>query len=219
MHTGAALLPGLPESTPGAARGDLRSAAWSLLGAPLGRTGEALLPGARAELESLAALHPGATLELGEQFTRARVLAACRSGAPLHIATHLDSACEDWRAFGPSALRTSDALALCSDELASARPRLPLVVLSTCWSSSGARVDAEGQLGLARAFLAGGTRNVVVTLWPVEDELAPRAAASLHAELSGGASPARAAARARARLRSAGARVAEWAALRLVGRD
>jgi len=214
-----ALLPGLPERLPGVAASDASAAGWNLLGAALEAGGLAALPGAREELESLAALHAGATLATEERFTRASVLAACRSGAPLHLATHLDTACDPWRAFGPSALRTSDPLPLCADELALATPRLPLVVLSTCASAAGARVDAEGQLGLARAFLASGTRNIVVTLWPVEDRAAPRAALRVHAELLAGASPSRAVARTRAWLRDERASVAEWAALRLVGRD
>ena len=214
-----AVLPGLPEVHPGALDLETLTADWNLLGAPLETSLLASLPGARAELEALAALHSDAVLITEARFTRASVLTACRSGAPLHLATHLDATCEPWRAFGASGLRTSDPLALCADEVALAAPRLPLVVLSTCASGSGVRVDAEGQLGLARAFLASGTRNVVVTLWPIEDRAAPRAALRLHEELRAGASPARAVARARAWLRGAGAGVAEWAAVRLIGRD
>jgi hypothetical protein len=214
-----AVLPGLPERAPGSSALDASTTAWNLLGAPLDSASRPVLPGARGELESLATLHPGSRLSIEAEFTRARVLAACRAAAPLHIATHLDASCESWRSFGPSALRTSDALPLCADELALAGPKLPLVVLSTCWSSSGARVDAEGQLGLARAFLSSGTRNVVVTLWPIEDRSAPRSARLLHEALRAGATPSRAAARTRASLRSAGASPSEWAALRLLGRD
>lgn len=213
------LLPGLPERAPGVSESGASTTPWTLLGAPLDSASRPLLPGARSELESLAALHPGSTLSIEAEFTRARVLAAIGGNAPLHLATHLDAACESWRSYGSSALRTSDALPLCSDELALARPKLPLVVLSTCWSGAGARIDAEGQLGLARAFLSSGTRNIVVTLWPIEDRSAPRSARLLHEALRAGATPSRAAARARASLRAAGAAASEWAALRLLGRD
>ncbi|MBM3991616.1 MAG: CHAT domain-containing protein, partial [Planctomycetes bacterium] len=214
-----AVLPGLSEARPGALALGALAAPWNLLGAPLETSERPPLKGAHEELTELAALHADATLVTHAHFTRASVLEACRSSSPLHIATHLDAVCEPWRAFGASGLRTSDPRELCADDLARASPRLPLVVLSTCASGSGARVDAEGQLGLARAFLAGGTRNVVVTLWPIEDRAAPRAALRLHEELSAGASPARAAARTRAWLKALGAGVAEWAAVRLVGRD
>lgn len=221
LGRGAALsvLPGLPGADPGASIPSLATASWAVAGDPLDASGASLLRGAREELLALAESAANPALALGRDFTRARLAELCRSGRALHIATHLDATCDETRAFGAAALRTSEPLALCADELAAWRPALPLVVLSTCWSASGARVDAEGQLGIARSFLAGGTRSVIVTQWPVEDRAAARAAAQLHDALRAGVSPARAAARAREALRAQGASPAEWAALRAVGRD
>jgi hypothetical protein len=213
------VLPGLPGSEPGTRATTQRFAQWSICGDPLDSSGASLLRGAREELLALSNAASGSVLALGPDFTRARLADLCRSERPLHIATHLDATCGGLGAFGAAALRTSEPLALCSDELAALRPALPLVVLSTCWSSGGARVDAEGQLGISRAFLAGGTRNVIVTQWPVEDRAAARAAAELHRALRDGVGPARATARARAALRERGTAPAEWASLRAIGRD
>jgi CHAT domain-containing protein len=45
-----------------------------------------------------------------------------------------------------------------------------LVVLSACQTGLGDLTQAEGTVGLARAFLARGARSVLVTLWSVTDE-------------------------------------------------
>jgi CHAT domain-containing protein/tetratricopeptide (TPR) repeat protein len=44
-----------------------------------------------------------------------------------------------------------------------------LVVLSSCQTALGKRVDGEGMIGLARGFMYAGTPRVVSTLWKVDD--------------------------------------------------
>jgi CHAT domain-containing protein len=48
--------------------------------------------------------------------------------------------------------------------------RADLVVLSACQRSLGNLTQAEGTVGLQRAFLAKGARSVLVSLWSVDDE-------------------------------------------------
>ena len=98
-------------------------------------------------------------------------------------------------------------------------PSLPLAVLAACWSGGGDYVDAEGLFGMARAFLESGTRNVLVTQWPVEDGAAAWFGLAFHRGLLAGRSPARAAAAARGEMAAAGFAPADWAAFRLLGRD
>ena len=50
-----------------------------------------------------------------------------------------------------------------------------LAVLSACSTASGDNWDGQGLQGLARAFLESGTRNLLVTRWPVEDGAAAKA--------------------------------------------
>jgi CHAT domain-containing protein len=45
-----------------------------------------------------------------------------------------------------------------------------LVVLSACQTGLGNLKQAEGTVGLQRAFLAKGARSVLVSLWSVSDE-------------------------------------------------
>lgn len=211
-----ATLAGLPSSRVGARIPARELDRWALLGGPLDRSGAERLPGARFELAAALEIRPKSRLELGAAFGRAALEAALRGRQPLHLATHLVEQAGEWR------LEVSPGEQLSLAEIAALRPATPLAVLSTCSSGDGAFVDAEGLFGLARAFLDGGSRNVVVTLWPVEDAAAAHFGAAFHRALAAQGehpSPARACAAARQELRRAGFASSEWAAFRLLGRD
>lgn len=63
-----------------------------------------------------------------------------------------------------------------------------VVLLSACSSASGSVIDGEGVLGLARAFLQGGARAVIGSLWPLHDDEAAEFMGELSRKLAGGAS-------------------------------
>jgi len=44
-----------------------------------------------------------------------------------------------------------------------------LVVLSACDTGAGSVTKGQGLLGLRRAFAVAGARNLVLSLWPVDD--------------------------------------------------
>jgi hypothetical protein len=195
---------------------ELELGGWTLVAGDAGKTE---LPAARAEVEALLALHPDARAVEGPGATDA-MREALSAGRPLHLATHLAIGCGcDETRLAPRALRLPDGGTLCAHEVARLRPASPLVVLSACETGGGRYVDSEGLYGLARAFLESGTRNVAVTLWPVEDGAARDFAVAFHGALVGGALPSEAARAGREALRAAGAGPADWAAFRLVGRD
>ena len=57
-------------------------------------------------------------------------------------------------------------------EIAEQRWRPSLVFLSGCETVTGPDAPGEGMIGLARAFLLSGARNVVATAWPIGDQSA-----------------------------------------------
>ena len=48
--------------------------------------------------------------------------------------------------------------------------RSDLVVMSACETSLGHVIGGEGMVGLPQAFLIGGSRAVIASLWSVDDE-------------------------------------------------
>jgi hypothetical protein len=197
--------------------------AWVLAGDPCDAAGRSRLAGAARELEELARFLTLERTLVGAHLTREELLLALAGRAPLHIATHLvpsPTALDDTR-FGapPVALECSHGTCVTAREIEARAPRLPLVVLGACASADGELLDGEGTLGLARTFLAAGTRGAVVTTWPIEDGAAREFSLALHAALASGLPPSRATASAARALRAAGWPASEWAAYRFAGRD
>ena len=78
-------------------------------------------------------------------------------------------------------------------DIASLRLGSQLVVLSSCDSGAGDRLGGESVSGLAHAFLQAGARQVVSTLWSVDDETSKQLMVDFYREMYGrGADPAEA---------------------------
>lgn len=212
------VLPELPARRPGEA--PAAPGPWTLAGAPLDTAGRARLARAGEELVVLGALLPGAEVAAGAALTREAVTRALERGRSLHLATHLVRAerCRDER-FSDHALELSGGELLCAAELAELDVRSPLVVLAACETAEGRGLDARGTQGVARALLDAGVRDLVVTLWPIRDDVARDFAPLLHRALAAGEAPSRAVRRARRALAARGVPAADWAAFRLLGRD
>jgi CHAT domain-containing protein len=75
-------------------------------------------------------------------------------------------------------------------DLLSRRTSTSLVVLSACDTARGDAAPGENVAGLARAFLGGGARRVVASLWAVDDALTARLMAEFYAGLVAGKTPA-----------------------------
>jgi CHAT domain-containing protein/tetratricopeptide (TPR) repeat protein len=65
---------------------------------------------------------------------------------------------------------------------------LDLAVLSACQTAMGRVAGGEGVFSLQRAFHAAGARNVVASLWPVDDYVTSRLMQSFYRKLSEGTS-------------------------------
>ena len=57
-----------------------------------------------------------------------------------------------------------------------------LVTLSACETGKGEAKSGEGVFGLRRAFMMAGAQNLVMTLWPVSDEVTPLIMADFYRE-------------------------------------
>lgn len=79
---------------------------------------------------------------------------------------------------------------------------LDLVVLSACRTALGEDVRGEGLVGLSRAFLAAGARQVVASLWDVDDRATATFMERFYAALRAGLPTSRALRDAQAAVRS-----------------
>jgi CHAT domain-containing protein len=57
-----------------------------------------------------------------------------------------------------------------------------LVTLSACETGVGQVQSGEGVFGLRRAFMMAGAQNLLMTLWPVSDEVTPKIMADFYSE-------------------------------------
>ena len=88
----------------------------------------------------------------------------------------------------------------------------PLVVLSACHAAQGAPLPGAGLLGLTRGFLTAGARQVIASLWTVDDASTVDFMAALHASLARATAAAEALAEARRAVRERGAaHPVQWA--------
>jgi CHAT domain-containing protein/tetratricopeptide (TPR) repeat protein len=159
------------------------------------------LPGTREELRRIREIAPPGTL-VHENESAAESSFSGSSPAPrvLHLGTHsfaipgpdgpaapidFDRSADLLFSSGillhRAALRPADAPLLDPDDdllFPAEIAALPLagtrlVTLSSCHSGGGTALSGEGVLGLRRAFLVAGAREVLVALWPVSDEASP----------------------------------------------
>ena len=146
------------------------------------------LPGAEAEVCSVAALHEGAVALVGERATVGAVLEATSGASLLHLAAH-----GRLRTDNPlfSALELVDG-PLTAYDLESLPHAPATVVLSACSSGAGHATVGEETLGLAWTLLGLGSASVVAPLLPVPDEATRAVMVALHRHLAAGAAGAEA---------------------------
>lgn len=209
------IAPALPSESGRAPSVDLRLVRWRGYGAPA-RTSFAELDAARDELEALDELSPRFDARTGAAFTADALADALAGSDAVHVATHVVRD-EISDALSPQALLASGDERVDAARLGAIAPRLPLLALVACGSADGARVDGLAVRGLAQLCLESGTREALVTQWPIDDRAASRASLAFHGALRAGADSAEAARRARRLLAGLGEAPREWAAYRLLG--
>ncbi len=144
----------------------------------------ARLPGTATELDRIrtALGAPVSTLHLQDaatealvrstDLTRARVIAFATHGL---LAGELKGSVEPGLVFTPPAQASeADDGLLTASEITTLKLNADLVVLSACNSGSGDGSGTPPLSGLARAFFYAGANALLVSHWPVYDDVAPR---------------------------------------------
>ena len=139
----------------------------------------AALPATRTEAEAVARMLPRAALRVGRRASESALREALASGALVHLASHGElnprnpmfsflqtAASRGVGSAGDGRLEIHEILGL--------RVTSPLVFLSGCETGLGRGGSTGFAVGedfatLSRAFLHAGARNVVATLWRVDD--------------------------------------------------
>jgi CHAT domain-containing protein len=138
------------------------------------------LPATGRETAAIQAAFEPARLTIlqGQDATEARVRAALSGKRYVHLATHgivdrRHSELLSGLALTPPSTPTRDTSAdglLQLFEIYDLHLDCDLAVLSACETSAGTWVEGEGVYALSRGFLAAGAKQVVASLWSVEDE-------------------------------------------------
>jgi CHAT domain-containing protein len=139
------------------------------------------LPATEREARAVLRAVPNSVAQLGERATEHALREALEYDRPVHVATHgvmnarnpMFSRIELAR--GPRASETDDDGRLEVHELLVIAIQSPLVFLSGCETGVGSAWSTEFAKGedyatLAQAFLYSGARNVIATLWRIDDE-------------------------------------------------
>ncbi len=129
------------------------------------------LPNSGIEAQSIARLSKGQSL-LGSEATKANFWQKCQDFNILHFATH--SAANDVLGeYSFVALQAGSQPQkldlLYARDIYGLHLSADLVVLSACETALGQYRKDEGMVGLTRAFTCAGARNVVASLWSVND--------------------------------------------------
>ena len=111
-------------------------------------------------------------VETGKNATKDQVLSRLNSVSLVHIAAH--GCPEKGEIILSPNLASSDKFEekdflLTMAEVLDVQLRAKLVVLSCCYSARG-EINAEGVVGITRAFLGAGARSVIASLWEISDE-------------------------------------------------
>ena len=128
---------------------------------------------ARVEAESVSRLYPGGVTMLGDDAREAGIKQTLAKYSILHFATHgilseTDGLQSGLLLAAESPESDEDGF-LQGWEIAQMSLPARLAVLSACDTARGNLQPGEGFMGLTWAFQAAGVRNVVASLWSVDD--------------------------------------------------
>jgi CHAT domain-containing protein len=186
-----------------------------IVGNPTG----ANLKSAEKEAIAIAAIL-GTEAIVGQEATKAKVLAKLSDAKVIHLATHgkyvddKGAGLQSALAFAPAG---QDQGLLTASEIFDLKLSANLVVLSACNSGRG-EITGEGVIGLSRAFIAAGVPSLVLSLWSIKDEdSAIGFMQQFYQNLKQGQNKAQALRQAMLYMVQRGKPVRDWAAFTLIG--
>ena len=130
-----------------------------------GKDGLPALPQTAAEVESVRRAGEVVAIFINEQATAQQFMEQAGKGKILHLASHAYAG--DGDSVPPRIAFPGAHLSL--EQVYALQLNNRLVVLSACETGIGQLVTAEGALSLARGFYYAGARNVINSLWEVND--------------------------------------------------
>lgn len=156
---------------------------------PAARPGLRRLPGARVEAGAVAAALgvPAGDVLVDEAATEAAVAPRLERCDLLHVSSH--GHLDELSPFA-SALVLAGRDELSVADIAGLRFGTGLAVLTGCDTGRGNATLGGDVVGLTRALLRGGVDRAVVSLWPVDDAVAPVVMSRFYAGLGDGLAPA-----------------------------
>ena len=135
-------------------------------------------PHVNLEVEQVAEI-TGGELIVGQRATAQTVRSAIANATVVHLAGHSTfHSANPWLSAFEFADRNVTAAELSEWDFAG-----KTVVFSSCSSGQQANLGEDETLGLPRALLAAGAREVVVNLWPVDDLASVGLMSTFHREL------------------------------------
>ena len=180
------------------------------------------LPGAEEEVKMIGKILNIEPLT-GKKATKDQVLSRFNSVSLVHIAAH--GCPETGEIILSPNLAISDKpeekdFLLTMAEVLGAQLRAKLVVLSRCYSARG-EINAEGVVGITRAFLGAGARSVIASLWEISDEATQEFMRHFYEHLLAGRSASKSLHHAMKSLRKSEKfnAVEDWAPFVLIGDD
>lgn len=152
------------------------------------------LPSTRDEVLAIARLYPasGRAVRLGTSASESAVKSEdLRQYRYLHFAVHglMDEQQPSRSGLALSREASAQDGMLRMGEIAQLRLNADLVTLSACETGVGRLLQGEGLLSLSRAFFYAGARQVMATLWNVNDRSTAELMKTFYTRLAAGAPP------------------------------
>ena len=186
------------------------------------------LPESKVEVSSIFNLCRvnglSAEVNLSNTATKERFVQSAKGASIIHIASHSEA---NRRNSGLAKIRfagcgTSQDLSGCllASEIYNLELNADLLVLSSCESGVGKLVKGEGVFSLARSFLYAGARNIVFSLWEIDDVYTRELMVAFYGYFLGKnkASYSKALQLAQQKLRKQGVHPKHWAGIVMIGK-